>query len=301
MTRLARILCVKRPALATPLVCSHNSSSLKVNLCTHHPPGRLMSLSIVWQTIVLPVVRRRVDCPRRSLFVDGGEACESNQTRGGIVSLFSPALINIGKRLGAQQSKEEKTSRLMAELRTLNLNLPARVWLPIHSHTPHLVVRIPPEFAVVLNSKDKAPYLLYVEVLEVDNVQSCPIPAKINPTAALRHTRSEENLIDHTTLNTSDSSGNQSHSNVSTPPVRGAYGVAAHVEPCTSLTLCVRSEPAAVIQPTAFHIYDDLSDAWSQEDDEITDQYLHLRLSLKVSCFTLCQHSPLVIHPLNWI
>ena len=35
--------------------------------------------------------------------------------------------------------------------------------------------------------------------------------------------------------------------------------------------------------PTAgFQIYDDLSDAWSQEDDEISDQYLHLRLSLKV-------------------
>jgi hypothetical protein len=54
---------------------------------THHPPGRLMSLSIVWQTIVLPAVRRRVDCPRRSLSDDGGEACESNQTRAAIVSL----------------------------------------------------------------------------------------------------------------------------------------------------------------------------------------------------------------------
>jgi hypothetical protein len=75
---------------------------------------------------------------------------------------------------------------------------------------------------------------------------------------------------------------------------------AAHVELCTSLTLFVRSEPAAVIQPTAFHIYDDLSDAWSQEDDEITDQYLHLRLSLKVSCFSLCQHSS-TLQPLNWI
>ena len=46
---------------------------------------------------------------------------------------FIKALINIGKRLGAQQGKEEKTSRLLAELRALNLNLPARVWLPIHS------------------------------------------------------------------------------------------------------------------------------------------------------------------------
>lgn len=120
------------------------------------------------------------------------------------------ALINIGKRLGAQQSKEEKTSRLVAELRTLNLNLPARVWLPIHSDAPHLVVRIPPESAVVLNSKDKAPYLLYVEVLLVEQTQTCSIPAKISATAAasLRHTRSEENLLDHHPLhhNLSDSS-----------------------------------------------------------------------------------------------
>lgn len=88
----------------------------------------------------------------------------------------------------------------MAELRTLNLNLPARVWLPIHAtDAPHLVVRIPPESAVVLNSKDKAPYLLYVEVLLVEQTQTCSIPAKISATAAasLRHTRSEENLLDH--------------------------------------------------------------------------------------------------------
>lgn len=37
------------------------------------------------------------------------------------------------------------------------------------------------------------------------------------------------------------------------------------------------------ISVAAFQIYDDLSDAWSQEDDEISEQYLHLRLSLKVS------------------
>lgn len=122
--------------------------------------------------------------------------------------ILSIALINIGKRLGAQQSKEEKTSRLVAELRTLNLNLPARVWLPIHSDAPHLVVRIPPESAVVLNSKDKAPYLLYVEVLLVEQTQTCSIPAKVSATvaASLRHTRSEENLLDHRPLHLTDAS-----------------------------------------------------------------------------------------------
>lgn len=43
----------------------------------------------------------------------------------------------------------------MAELNTLNLNLPARVWLPLHSTIPHHIVRVPPQYAAVLNSKDK--------------------------------------------------------------------------------------------------------------------------------------------------
>lgn len=66
------------------------------------------------------------------------------------------SLICIGKRLSAQPTKEAKTSRLLAELSVLNLNLPARVYLPLGAtHTPHHVVRIPPPAAVVLNSKDK--------------------------------------------------------------------------------------------------------------------------------------------------
>ena len=45
---------------------------------------------------------------------------------------FIKALISIGKRLGALPTKEAKTQRLLAELSMLNLNLPARVWVPIH-------------------------------------------------------------------------------------------------------------------------------------------------------------------------
>lgn len=65
------------------------------------------------------------------------------------------ALINIGKVLSSIPTKEAKTTRLVAELTTLNLNLPARVWLPLESSKPHLVVRIPPQVSAVLNSKDK--------------------------------------------------------------------------------------------------------------------------------------------------
>lgn len=68
---------------------------------------------------------------------------------------FIKALISIGKLLSSIPTKEAKTTRLLAELHTLNLNLPARVWLPVHSEIPHHIVRIPPQACAVLNSKDK--------------------------------------------------------------------------------------------------------------------------------------------------
>lgn len=68
---------------------------------------------------------------------------------------FMQALITIGKLLSSIPTKEAKTTRLVAELTTLNLNLPARVWLPLNSDSPHHVVRIPPQVSAVLNSKDK--------------------------------------------------------------------------------------------------------------------------------------------------
>ena len=49
--------------------------------------------------------------------------------------------------------------RLVAEMQLLNLNLPARVWLPFRgSH--HHIVRVPPSAGVVLNSKDKVGFVL---------------------------------------------------------------------------------------------------------------------------------------------
>lgn len=40
----------------------------------------------------------------------------------------------------------------------------------------------------------QAPYIIYVEVLEVDNLDTASVQAKL--THSLRHTRSEENLVD---------------------------------------------------------------------------------------------------------
>lgn len=109
---------------------------------------------------------------------------------------FVQALMSIGLRLQAVPTKELKTQKLQAELSMLNLNLPARVWVPIHSKVcSHLVVRVPQQAAVVLNSKDKAPYLIYVEVIEVNDIHTSSVPPKI--INALRHTRSEENLPEY--------------------------------------------------------------------------------------------------------
>ncbi|KAG1706180.1 Phosphatidylinositol 4-kinase beta [Nymphon striatum] len=159
--------------------------------------------------------------------------CQCNAPRLLAQHEWIKALMSIGSRLQALPTKEKRTSRLLAELSTLNLNLPARIWLPIHSNRlSHFIVRVPPQAAVVLNSKDKAPYLIYVEVLEVDDIHTSPVPPKIINT--LRQTKSEENLNDYF------------------------------------------SQPDSV-SPASFSMYpnnDDDADCWSQDDDEISLQYM---------------------------
>jgi len=112
---------------------------------------------------------------------------------------FVKALLGVGKRLGTLPDRESKTQRLLAELSMLNLNLPARVWLPLYARDfPHYVVRVPPQAASVLNSKDKAPYIIYCEVVVVESLSRSPVPAKI--VNSLRHVKSEEQLPDTLTL-----------------------------------------------------------------------------------------------------
>lgn len=152
---------------------------------------------------------------------------------------FIKGLISIGKLLSSIPTKEGKTARLMAELNMLNLNLPARVWLPIHANIPHHIVRIPPQAAAVLNSKDKAPYILYVEVVEVEDLHSSPVPPKAM--SSLRHTRSEENIA------------GSNDSAVDRPSNCGAFSIYSSPDEETT------------------------GDCWSQEDDEISQQYTQLR------------------------
>ena len=120
--------------------------------------------------------------------------CHCGSPRLAAQNEFIKSLVAIGSHLQSVASKDVKGQRLLAELSILNLNLPARVWLPIYSF-PHLIVRIPTGAAVLLNSKDKAPYLVYVEVVEITqgDVYSTTLPNKL--IQSLRQTKSEENLL----------------------------------------------------------------------------------------------------------
>lgn len=163
---------------------------------------------------------------------------------------FMKSLIDIGRNLAPLPSKTEKTSILRMRLNLINKNLPARVWLPLNSDMPHHVVRIKEEKTAVLNSKDKTPYIIYVEVVEVNDTYTSPVIPKLMP--SLRHTKSEEHL--------------DSNMNASPTPVNGMD------EP----NLKTSHTNLEVNKYWHEHgISDD--DAWLQEDDDITAQYLNLR------------------------
>ena len=107
---------------------------------------------------------------------------------------FIRSLLNIGSNLQCVPSKDMKAQKLLADLSIINLNLPARVWLPIYSFN-HMIIRIPPGAAVLLNSKERAPFLVYMEAIELTcDVHLAPLPTKM-VTQSLRQTKSEENLL----------------------------------------------------------------------------------------------------------
>ncbi|CAD6185268.1 unnamed protein product [Caenorhabditis auriculariae] len=80
-----------------------------------------------------------------------------------VQSRFISWLTYIGAKLCDEIGKEAKMVRLKHEIAILNLELPAKCWIPFSND--HFAIRIPPEECCVLNSKDKAPYILYVEVM----------------------------------------------------------------------------------------------------------------------------------------
>lgn len=154
---------------------------------------------------------------------------------------FLKALVSVGKRLSQLPDRESKTQRLLAELSMLNLNLPARVWLPLHlKETAHLVVRVPPSAASVLNSKDKAPYIIYVEVVLVRDLANAALPKKISNT--LRQVKSEEQLLDP----------------------EGS---------CLPSASSLMVETGSLYSSFSWNGVPDEADCWSQDDDEISSQY----------------------------
>lgn len=178
---------------------------------------------------------------------------------------FMKSLIDIGRNLTSLPTKSEKTSILRMRLNLINKNLPARVWLPLNSDMPHHVVRITEEKTAVLNSKDKTPYIIYVEVVEVDDIYTSPVMPKLMPT--LRHTKSEEHLESNLSTTPNQRSSHNSHmknesleQNNSRESERCEYGISD-------------------------------SDAWSQEDDEITVQYSNLHRSNKMDSNSKSQAS----------
>ncbi|KAJ1658893.1 Phosphatidylinositol 4-kinase pik1alpha (PI4-kinase)(PtdIns-4-kinase) [Dispira simplex] len=86
---------------------------------------------------------------------------------------FVLSLTDISNRL-VFVSRQDRQSSLKAELLLLNHNLPANVCLPLwcsakDKYSPHhKIVRIAPTDAVVLNSAERVPYLIMVEVVETD-------------------------------------------------------------------------------------------------------------------------------------
>jgi hypothetical protein len=152
----------------------------------------------------------------------------------------------------------------MADLSVLNLNLPSRVVLPVHEKDHH-VVRIPQNQAVVLNSKEKAPYLIYVEVIECDDIHVAPVPCKLLESSTLRHVHSQEDFASSAQL----SSGADSNNSAERSP---------------------RAEPCIINASTTYVIgceFDD-PDCWSQEEDDIIQQF---NMKSKPSVDTLSQFS----------
>lgn len=167
---------------------------------------------------------------------------------------FVKSLIDIGRNLTHLPSKTEKTSILRMRLNLINKNLPARVWLPLNSDIPHHIVRIKEEKTAVLNSKDKTPYIIYVEVVEVSDIYTSPVIPKLMP--SLRHTKSEEHL----------------DSNMSASPVQTASPAENSDNGVTLKTSHTHLDVNKYWQE--YGISDD--DAWMPEDDEITAQYLNM-------------------------
>ena len=116
-------------------------------------------------------------------------SCRSHVARLTILQNFVQSFLNICDKLGPLATKEDKMNKLHAELGIINLNLPARVKVPTIGAKHYDIVRIPPNQGIVLNSKERIPYMVNIEYVERESPDS-PLPArctrKNDPTTPLK-------------------------------------------------------------------------------------------------------------------
>lgn len=89
---------------------------------------------------------------------------------------FVTSLLEVSKRLCIVPSKESRQKALYAELNLINHNLPAAICLPFlcrhgQDHQHHRIVRIPSHEATILNSAERVPFLVFVEIVDGMSVE----------------------------------------------------------------------------------------------------------------------------------
>ncbi|CAO3642778.1 unnamed protein product [Mucor hiemalis] len=172
----------------TPTTPSNGTGSPSLSACSDEvlgqsPPKRSISLDFKNYHDSKLLQREEVDLVNNSSDSDDDEVyalaklslddrrnlLRSNYFRSEMQFLL--ALVDIATRL-VIVPKPARLSALHAELTLLNHNLPAEIclplWCPATVDRPyhHRIVRISPTDAVVLNSAERAPYLLMIEVLD---------------------------------------------------------------------------------------------------------------------------------------
>eukprot|EP00118_Oscarella_pearsei_P005802 m.26645 g.26645 ORF g.26645 m.26645 type:complete len:764 (+) comp29440_c0_seq1:118-2409(+) len=161
--------------------CKASSESItvdSVNRKTHHRSKSDQSYSSMPATPLPRCASNSQVSSQHSGDLSSGQAFQGDSLTA--QKNFVKALETIGENLPKIKTREMRNAQLYAEVSLLNLNLPAQVFLPTSqtSGKHHYVTRIPQSEATVLNSKSKAPYLLQVEVVEFDQKDVLPFPAK---------------------------------------------------------------------------------------------------------------------------
>lgn len=132
---------------------------------------------------------------------------------------FVMTLVDISTRL-CMVPKQARQKALQAELNLLNHNLPANICIPLwctmieETDHHHKVVRISPTDAVVLNSAERVPFLILVEVLENESKED--LQALINE---MKDGYSQRNSI--------SSSNPQTPVNIDSPDSLGSQDLSA--------------------------------------------------------------------------